>query len=502
MMKKKVFQKLLAVTLALSMLLWPTALAKEGTLTGKGSPSDHSTSAIKARGVLTIASESQSRLDYIIPNDPEKYGDLAGTRGGAVPEVARQIAKELGVKAVFVEYDTVEEALRATASGEVDMAAGAFLLTDERDALYQMTDSYDIVGEEVHPVYLSTKPKSGSIPKNEAELGRARIGVVKGTGQARFTGLQYPQATLVQLPDNQAVLDAIVNGDVDAGVFTAGDQVFVDLIMDAYYDGKLTFSIFQVRNPDYRGYGMVLMKGNEEFCSFINRFFYNVREDGWLLECFKTKELETVKLGFQSADTMQYQNLHMEVGNCPSLDYSDLSRDAWYHQCVDYALENGLMTGMGGGIFSPNGTLTRAEAVTVLWKLENRPQVSYQLNFEDVAEGQWFTEMVRWAVSKEIMTGNGDGTFGPNSPITREQLAAILYRYAAYKKYDVSAKGNLSSFTDASKISGWANEAMQWANGAKLMNGNGDGTINPTGNTKRCEFASMIMKFNENIAAG
>lgn len=495
-------KKVIAIALALSLLLCPTALAKEGTLTGKGSPSDHSTSAIKARGVLTIASESQSALDYLIPNDPEKYGDLAGTRGGAVPAIARQIAKELGVKAVFVEYDTVEEVLRATASGEVDMAAGAFLITDEREALYQMTDSYDIVAEEVHAVYLSTKPQSGSIPKNEAELGRARIGVVKGTGQARYTGIQYPQATLVQLPDNQAVLDAIASGDVDAGVFAAYDQVFIDLIMDAYYDGKLTFSIFQVRNPDYRGRGMVLMKGNEEFCSFINRFIYNVREDGWLLECFKTKELEAVKLGFKSASSMQYQNLQMEVGNCPSLDYSDLNRDAWYHQCVDYALENDLMTGMGGGIFSPNGTLTRAEAVTVLWKLENRPQVSYQLNFEDVAEGQWFTEVVRWAVSKKIMTGNGDGTFGPNSPITREQLAAILYRYAAYKKYDVSAKGNLSSFTDASKISGWANEAMQWANGAKLMNGNGDGTINPNGNTKRCEFASMIMKFNENIAAG
>ena len=158
------------MTLALSMLLWPTALAKEGTLTGKGSPSDHSTSAIKARGVLTIASNSQSAIDYLIPNDPEKYGDLAGTRGGAVPEVARQIAKELGVKAVFVEYDTVEEALRATASGEVDVAAGAFLLNDEREALYQMTDSYDIAGEEVHPVYLSTKPQSGSIPKNERSL--------------------------------------------------------------------------------------------------------------------------------------------------------------------------------------------------------------------------------------------------------------------------------------------------------------------------------------------
>lgn len=212
MMKKKVFQKLLAVTLALSMLLWPTALAKEGTLTGKGSPSDHSTSAIKARGVLTIASESQSALDYIIPNDPEKYGDLAGTRDGAVPTIARRIAEELGVKAVFVEYDTVEEVLRATASGEVDMAAGAFLITDEREALYQMTDSYDIAGEEVHPVYLSTKPQSGSIPKNEAELGRARIGVVKGTGQARYTGIQYPQATLVQFADNQAFWTPLSTG--------------------------------------------------------------------------------------------------------------------------------------------------------------------------------------------------------------------------------------------------------------------------------------------------
>lgn len=494
-------KKVIAIALALSLLLCPTALAKEGTLTGKGSPSDHSTSAIKARGVLTIASESQSAIDYLIPNDPEKYGDLAGTRNGAVPTIARRIAEELGVKAVFVEYDTIDETLRAVASGEVDMAAGAYMLTDERESLYQMTDSYDITDGEVHAVYLSTHPKSGSMPKNEAELGRARIGVVKGSAQARYTGLQYPQATLVELTHNQAVLDAIVSGDVDAGVFTAHDQAFFDLIMAAYNQGKLSGSSYQVKNPDYRGYGMVLMKGNEEFCSFINRFFYNVREDGWLLECFKTEELETVKLGFQLASSMQYQNLQMEVGECPSLAFSDLSRDAWYHQCVDYALENDLMTGMGGGIFSPNGTLTRAEAVTVLWKLENRPQVSYQLNFEDVAEGEWFTEMVRWAVSKKIMTGNGDGTFGPNSPITREQLAAILYRYAAYKKYDVSAKGNLSSFTDASKISGWANEAMQWAYGTKLMQGNGDGTINPTGNTKRCEFASMIMKFNENIAA-
>ena len=186
--------------------------------------------------------------------------------------------------------------------------------------------------------------------------------------------------------------------------------------------------------------------------------------------------------------------------NCPSLAFSDLNTSMWYHEYVDYAIENGLMVGTGEDVFSPDGTLTRAQAVTVLWRMENEPQVNYTVTFEDVAADQWYTEAISWAASEEIVLGNGDGTFGTDDPITREQLAAILYRYAASKGYDVTTKGDPSSFTDASEISDWAYKAMQWAFGTELMQGNGDGTINPTGSTRRCEFATMAMRFIEQIA--
>ena len=189
-----------------------------------------------------------------------------------------------------------------------------------------------------------------------------------------------------------------------------------------------------------------------------------------------------------------------ESGAVSALPFIDVRVDNWFYGAVKYAYENGLMVGTGVDIFSPDGTLTRAQAVTVLWRLENEPQVNYAMNFADVANGTWYTEAVRWAASEGIVLGNGDGTFGAHNAITREQLAAILYRYAAYKGYDVTAKSDPSAFTDAFKISDWAYDAIRWAYGTKLMQGNGDGTINPTGNTRRSEFATMIMRFNEQIA--
>lgn len=184
---------------------------------------------------------------------------------------------------------------------------------------------------------------------------------------------------------------------------------------------------------------------------------------------------------------------------CPLAAYTDLDTGAWYHDGIHYCLDEGLMIGTGENAFSPDGTLTRAQAVTVLWRLENEPVVNYAMSFADVAEGQWYSEAVRWAASEKIVEGYSDTEFGTDDAITREQLAAILYRYAAYKGYDVSADGDLGDFTDASKISDWAYEAMQWACGTGLMEGDA-GILNPTGDTRRCEFATMVMRFAENIA--
>ena len=496
----KLLKRTAAIAMAAAMLLCTAAMADSAASARKSSPEYHSADAIRERGVLTVSVSSNStKFNYIIPDDPGQYGALAGTRDGVVPELCRRIAAGMGVELRFGEYESTAAQLQAAASGEVDIAADNFTISAERLALYEMTDSFHVGEIAGDRVFLSAEPKSGNRVQSETALARARIAVVKATAQATNTAIQYPQAELVELADNQAVLDALVSGEADAGVFSMINQEDVEKITQAMEQGTVVSSSYEVEIHDGYGFGLVLMKGNTELCRYLNRVIDHLRRSGWLHNCFKTEELESVERGVISHSDMLYQNLRFTAEDCPSLAFDDLDTDAWYHEYVDYAIENDLMNGTGAYAFSPYSTLTRAQAVTVLWRMENEPQVNYDMGFEDVADGQWYTEVIRWAVSEKIMEGHSDVAFGPNDPITREQLAVILYRYAAYKSYDVTAKGDPSSFTDASKISGWAYEAMEWACGT-LMGGNGDGTINPTGNSRRCEFATMIMRFIEDVA--
>ena len=184
--------------------------------------------------------------------------------------------------------------------------------------------------------------------------------------------------------------------------------------------------------------------------------------------------------------------------NCPSLAFSDLDTSMWYHEAVDYAIENGLMNGTGNSVFSPETPITRAQVVTVLWRLENEPQVDYTMTFADVAEGQWYTEAVRWAASINVVGGYSAEEYGTDDFISRQDMATILWRYAEYKGYDVSATADLN-YTDAGNIADYALTAMQWACGSGIFEGNGDGTINPTGDTRRCEYAAIMMRFIENV---
>lgn len=490
----KLLKRTTAIAMAAAMLLCTAAMADTAASRRQSSPGYHSTDAIRERGVLTIAVSSNSKLNYVIPGDPE------GTRDGVVPELCRRLAEGLGVEAVFVQYESTEAQLRAAATGEVDIAADNFVISSERLALYDMTDGFHIGEIEGDQVFLSAEPKSGNRVKNEAALAKARIAVVKGTAQARNTAIQYPQAELAELADNQAIFDALIAGEVDAGVFTMLNKELADALNQAIKQGTVILSSYEVALHDGYGYGLVLMKGNTELCQYLSRVIGHLQRNGWLHNCYKTEELESVERGIISHSEMTYQNIRVNRDDCPSLDFDDLDTDAWYHEYVDYAMENGLMNGTGTYIFSPYSTLTRAQVITVLWRQENEPKADHEINFNDVTEGQWFTEPVRWAVSEEIMEGYGGGAFGPNDPITWEQLAAILYRYALYKGYDVSVKGDPASFTDGSEISGWAYELMQWASGAGIFDGVGSGPIKPTGNTMRCEFASAITMFIEEVA--
>lgn len=191
--------------------------------------------------------------------------------------------------------------------------------------------------------------------------------------------------------------------------------------------------------------------------------------------------------------------------SCPLRAFGDLTATAWYHDGVHYCLENGLMQGVSGGKFLPDGSTTRAQLVTILWRLEGSPETTGAVRFGDTAGGAWYTEAVRWAVGCGVVKGYDNECFGPNDAVTREQMAAILYRYAQHKGYDVSAgeDTNILSFDDAFAVSEYAIPAMQWACGSGMVHGiarDGRMLLAPGDTTTRAQTATLLMRFQSAFA--
>ena len=183
---------------------------------------------------------------------------------------------------------------------------------------------------------------------------------------------------------------------------------------------------------------------------------------------------------------------------CPSDHLTDVEEDGWYHDAVDYVVEHGIMEGMSPTTFAPRRELTRAEVVQVLYNLEGRPDVTGGNIFTDTAK-HWAVDPITWAATTGVVDGYGDNTFRPNNPVSRQEFAQMLYRYAKYKGYDLTAEGDLSQFPDSGKIGEWAEVAMKWANGEGLIQGHENGTIDPTGTTTRAQAASILMRFDLNL---
>lgn len=181
---------------------------------------------------------------------------------------------------------------------------------------------------------------------------------------------------------------------------------------------------------------------------------------------------------------------------CPAHLFTDVNTSAWYHEAVDYVLVNGLMSGYGNGLFGPEDNLSRAQLCQIIYNLEGQPAATGGSAFTDVADGAWYADAVTWAAENGIVGGYGGGLFGPEDNITREQLASILYRYAQTKGYDTSVgeNTNILSYTDALEISEYAIPAMQWACGAGILQGSG-GALHPQGDATRAEVATMLMRF-------
>ena len=201
--------------------------------------------------------------------------------------------------------------------------------------------------------------------------------------------------------------------------------------------------------------------------------------------------------------TMPASRVTVEASFTPApLPFEDVAPGAWYESAVRYAYFHNIMEGMSETEFSPTTALTRAMAAQILYNLEGQPDLSSEnlgYPYEDVDAQAWYGDAVYWARITGVATGYGDGTFQPGDSITRQEFAQMLYNYAKYKGYDLTAEGDLTAFPDGDSVQPWAETAMSWANGNELINGHDDGTIDAGGTAIRAQAASILMRFDQNL---
>lgn len=178
--------------------------------------------------------------------------------------------------------------------------------------------------------------------------------------------------------------------------------------------------------------------------------------------------------------------------------FADVDKQAWYYPAVRYACYYGMMNGTSAESFAPESGFSRAQMAQILYNLEGRPRTA-QAMYTDVSQDAWYAAAIGWAMQSGILTGYGDGRVGPDDPITREQLAVTLYRYAGQKSYDISAQADLSSFADADAISAYARLPLAWAHASGIVNGTDAATLAPDGMATRAQAATMLMRFHETV---
>ena len=216
---------------------------------------------------------------------------------------------------------------------------------------------------------------------------------------------------------------------------------------------------------------------------------------GWYSERSLTNKVSGVCL---TKDMTVYAGWRMDENPGTGVNpFTDISEKDWFYGDVMFVYENGLMLGTSKTLFSPHETAMRGMMATILWRMEGSPVPKGKNSFTDVEAGKWYADAITWTTENGIFAGYGKDKFCPDDPITREQLAAIFYRYADYKGYDLTVKGDLDKFKDADKITDYAKTAMQWAVGSGLVKGKSGNLLDPQGTATRAEIAAMLHRFIE-----
>lgn len=329
-----------------------------------------------------------------------------------------------------------------------------------------------------------------------------------------------------------AEMQDATEGTDESSVQAEGRYIALDSdsiqISTKYVHQNESFTLsFKLQDDSYifNGEGMALLKldnGTQDGITFYFPIYYNVRNGEYYGTRYLyagvneslIKEADVSVSSISLRDTngdhykivngeTKYQDDNNSFQDLSGFDFlyinkihpfRDVPFDAWYQGAVDYVNYHGIMTGMNENTFAPASILSRAQFATILYRMEESPEIAYNTKFKDVSDGQFYTKPVLWANSVGIITGYENGKFGPADVITREQMATMMYRYAQYKGYDVSNQADISAFPDYQKVSGFAKTAVSWTNAEGIITGD-QGKINPQGNASRAVSATIVMRF-------
>ena len=283
--------------------------------------------------------------------------------------------------------------------------------------------------------------------------------------------------------------------DLDLGVSLNTSDIPVDVI-NMVTGEKSTVQLSLAHDGEF-GFTLTLAApvGTENKGLWANLYHYNTTKKQMLFETSAQVDSSgNVALKFTHAS--EYAIVLDESSH--ELPFTDTAKGGWYQGAVEYVYRNGIMTGTSATTFEPNTTLSRAMVAQILYNLEGQPTVTGESTFTD-SNTHWAAKAIAWAQKTGVVSGYGNNTFRPNQAVTREELAQMLYNYAEYKQYDLTASGDLTAFPDVSKVSDWAETAMSWANGNQLINGFEDDTLRPGGNSTRAQAASILMNFDVNL---
>lgn len=216
---------------------------------------------------------------------------------------------------------------------------------------------------------------------------------------------------------------------------------------------------------------------------------------GWYADKDLTDKITSIRLTRNTTVYAGWEEKKENPGTAFENPFTDISKNDWFYDDVMFVFTNGLMVGTGDATFSPEISTSRAMIAVTLWRMEGEPAAKGANPYTDVENGAWYTEAITWANENGIAEGYGNGCFQPETPVTREQLAAFFYRYAAYKGYDITITGSLDHFNDKDNVSEWAKDTMAWAVGYGLIGGKGNNMLDPQGEATRAEFAAMLQRF-------